>query len=160
MSNTSILWYFGVRNSFLTIFLKNNHGLSVKSKMAAINLYTGRDKLWYFVYGLIIYGHNQSQNLYGIEFWEEKMYFEQYLLKATTILWDQVSLQYTTPLYVESWCERHVCRYTVRPALKGPPSSRWFCVINIRYLIRLRNVALWVCRNFLKYIRRMLTYSD
>ena len=40
--------------------------------MATINLHTERDKLWYFVYGLIIYGHNQSQNLYGIEFWEEK----------------------------------------------------------------------------------------
>ena len=72
MSNTSILWYFGVRNSFLTIFLENNHGISVKSKMAAINLHIRRDKLWYFVYGLIVYDHNQSQNLNGIEFWEEK----------------------------------------------------------------------------------------
>ena len=38
--------------------------------MAAINLHTGRDKLWYFVYGLILYGYNQGQNLYGIEVWE------------------------------------------------------------------------------------------
>ena len=72
MSNTSILWYFGVRNSFLTIFLQNNHGISVKSKVAAINLHIQRGKLWYFVYSLIIYDHNQSQNLNGIEFWEEK----------------------------------------------------------------------------------------
>ena len=55
--------------------MQNNHRISVKSKMAAINLHTGRDKLWYVVYGLIIYGHNQSQNLYGIEFWEEKCIF-------------------------------------------------------------------------------------
>ena len=40
--------------------------------MAAINLRIWRDKLWYFVYGLIIYDHNQSQNLNGIEFGEEK----------------------------------------------------------------------------------------
>ena len=72
MSNTLILWYFGVRNSFLTIFLQNNHGVSAKSKMAAINLHTQRDKLWYFVYGLILYGYNQSQNHYGTEFWKEK----------------------------------------------------------------------------------------
>ena len=69
-----MLWYFEVRNSFLTIFLQNNHRISVKSKMAAINLHTGRDKLWYFVYSLIIYGHNQSENLYGIEFWEENVF--------------------------------------------------------------------------------------
>ena len=38
----------------MTIFLQNNHGISVKSRMAAINLHIQRDKLWYFVYGLII----------------------------------------------------------------------------------------------------------
>ena len=54
----------------MTIFLHIYHGISVKSKMAAINLHTGRDKLWYFVYGLILYGYNQGQNLYGIEVWE------------------------------------------------------------------------------------------
>ena len=70
MSNTSILWYFEVRNSFLTIFVQNNHGVSVKSKMAAINFHIQRDKLWYFVYGLILYGYNQSQSPYGIDFWE------------------------------------------------------------------------------------------
>ena len=70
MSNTSILWYIEVRNSFLTIFVQNNHGVSVKSKMAAINLHIRRDKLWYFVYGLILYGYNQSQSPYGIDFWE------------------------------------------------------------------------------------------
>ena len=73
MSNTSFLWYFGVRNSFLTIFLQNKHGISVKSKMAAIDLHTGRDKLWYFVYGLTLYGCNQGQNLCGIDFWEAIM---------------------------------------------------------------------------------------
>ena len=41
--------------------------------MATIDLHTGRDKLWYFVYGLTLYGRNQGQNLCGIDFWEAIM---------------------------------------------------------------------------------------
>ena len=41
MTNTSILGYFGVRNSFLTINLKISHAINVISKMAALNLHNG-----------------------------------------------------------------------------------------------------------------------
>ena len=41
MTNTSILEYFGVRNSFLTINLKIYHAINVISKMAAIILHSG-----------------------------------------------------------------------------------------------------------------------
>ena len=41
MTNTSILGYFGVRNSFLTIKLKIYHAINVISKMAALNLHNG-----------------------------------------------------------------------------------------------------------------------
>ena len=41
MTNTSILGYFGVRNSFLTINLKISHTINVISKMAALNLHNG-----------------------------------------------------------------------------------------------------------------------
>ena len=41
MTNTSILGYFGVRNSFLTINLKSYHAISVISKMAALTLHNG-----------------------------------------------------------------------------------------------------------------------
>ena len=41
--------------------------------MATIDLHTGRDKLWYFVYGLTLYGRNQGQSLCGIDFWEAIM---------------------------------------------------------------------------------------
>ena len=41
--------------------------------MAAIDLHIGRDKLWYFVYGLTLYGRNQGQNLCGIDFREAVM---------------------------------------------------------------------------------------
>ena len=74
MSNTSILWYFGVRNSFLTIFLQNNRGVSAKSKMAAINLHTERDKLWYFVYGLILYGYNQVRTTMELNFGKKNVF--------------------------------------------------------------------------------------
>ena len=39
MTNTSILGYFGVRNSFLTINLKIYHAINVISKLAALNLH-------------------------------------------------------------------------------------------------------------------------
>ena len=42
MTNSSILEYFGMRNSFLTIDLKNNNDINRKFKMAAINLHIGR----------------------------------------------------------------------------------------------------------------------
>ena len=35
ISSTSTLGYFGARNAFLTIVLKNNHDINIKSKMAA-----------------------------------------------------------------------------------------------------------------------------
>ena len=35
MSSTSTLGYFGARNAFLTIVLKNNHDINIKSKIAA-----------------------------------------------------------------------------------------------------------------------------
>ena len=35
ISSTSTLGYFGARNPFLTIILKNNHDINIKSKMAA-----------------------------------------------------------------------------------------------------------------------------
>ena len=41
MTNTSILGYCGVRNSFLTINLKFYHAIIVISKMAALNLHNG-----------------------------------------------------------------------------------------------------------------------
>ena len=41
MTNTSILGYFGVRNSFLTINLKIYHAINVIFKMAALNLHNG-----------------------------------------------------------------------------------------------------------------------
>ena len=41
MTNTSILGYFGVRNSFLTINLKISHAINVISKMATLNLHNG-----------------------------------------------------------------------------------------------------------------------
>ena len=41
MTNTSILGYFGVRNSFLTINFKIYHAINVISKMAALNLHNG-----------------------------------------------------------------------------------------------------------------------
>ena len=44
MTNTSILEYFGMRNSFLTIDLKNNNDINRKFKMAAINLHIGKGK--------------------------------------------------------------------------------------------------------------------
>ena len=78
MSNTSILWYFEVRNSFLTIFVQNNHGVSVKSKILHIEYCIF--ELWYFVYGLILYGYNQSQSPYGIDFWEHTE--ETYILSS------------------------------------------------------------------------------
>ena len=40
-TNTSILKYFGVGNSFLTIDLKNNHDMNRKFKMAPLNLHIG-----------------------------------------------------------------------------------------------------------------------
>ena len=39
MINTSIIGYFGVGNSFLTIDLKNNNGINGKFKMATLNLH-------------------------------------------------------------------------------------------------------------------------
>ena len=39
ISSTSMLGYFGVRNSFLSPVLRNNHKISIKSKMAALNLH-------------------------------------------------------------------------------------------------------------------------
>ena len=39
MTKTSILGYFGVRNLFLTIDLKNAYVINVISKMAALNLH-------------------------------------------------------------------------------------------------------------------------
>ena len=41
MTNTSILGYFGVRSSFLTINLKISHTINVISKMVALNLHNG-----------------------------------------------------------------------------------------------------------------------
>ena len=41
MTNTSILGYFGVRNSFLKINFKIYHAINVISKMAALNVYNG-----------------------------------------------------------------------------------------------------------------------
>ena len=41
MTNTSILGYFGMRNSFLTINLKIYHAINVISKMVALNLHNG-----------------------------------------------------------------------------------------------------------------------
>ena len=49
MTNTSILEYFGMRNSFLTIDLKNNNDINRKFKMAAINLHIGKGNFWHFV---------------------------------------------------------------------------------------------------------------
>ena len=56
--------------------------------MAAINLHIQRDKLWYFVYGLILYGYNQSQSPCGIDFWEalKKHVFWEVFGKTTIIL--------------------------------------------------------------------------
>ena len=39
MTNTSILGYAGVRNSFLTIDLKHYNAINVISKMAALSLH-------------------------------------------------------------------------------------------------------------------------
>ena len=39
----------------------NKHDINIKSKMATINLHTGRDKVCHFVYILVIYGHCCSQ---------------------------------------------------------------------------------------------------
>ena len=41
MTNTSILGYFRVRNSFLTINLKIYHAINVISKMAPLSLHNG-----------------------------------------------------------------------------------------------------------------------
>ena len=42
MTNTSILEYFGMRNSFLTIDLKHNNDINRKFRMADINLHIGK----------------------------------------------------------------------------------------------------------------------
>ena len=39
MTNTSILGYFGMRNSFLTLNLKIYHVINAISKLAALNLH-------------------------------------------------------------------------------------------------------------------------
>ena len=39
MTNISILEYFGMRNSLLTIDIKNNNDINRKSEMAALNLH-------------------------------------------------------------------------------------------------------------------------
>ena len=39
-SSILILGYLGVRDSFLTTILKNNHDINIKSNMAALNLHT------------------------------------------------------------------------------------------------------------------------
>ena len=49
----------------------NKHDINIKSKMATINLHTGRDKVCHFVYILIIYGHCCSQNLYLMTLWTD-----------------------------------------------------------------------------------------
>ena len=49
----------------------NKHDINIKSKMATINLHTGREIVCHFVYMLIFYGHYCSQNLYFMTLWTD-----------------------------------------------------------------------------------------
>ena len=50
ISTWSILLYFEMTKSFLIIVYLNKPNINIKSKMATINLHTGRDKVSFCVY--------------------------------------------------------------------------------------------------------------
>ena len=54
ISTSPILQYFEMAKSFLNIAYLNNPDINIKSKMAIINVYTGRDKVCHFVCSLIL----------------------------------------------------------------------------------------------------------
>ena len=65
----------------------NKHDISIKSKMATINLHTGREKVCHFVYILIFYRHYCSQNLYFMTLWTDNfILFIQVVFPITMVL--------------------------------------------------------------------------
>ena len=68
MLYSSVFWD---DKSFLNIAYLNNPDINIKSKMAIINLYTGRDKVCHFVCILILYDPYCSQNLCFMILWTD-----------------------------------------------------------------------------------------
>ena len=67
ISTSSILLYFEITKSFLILNMVylNKPDINIKSKMATINLHTGRDKVSFCVYfDFLNYNHYCRQNLY------------------------------------------------------------------------------------------------
>ena len=71
MSTSSNLQYFEMTKSFLNTVYLNNPDINIKSKMATINLPTGRDKVCHFVCILILYDPYCSQNLHFMILWTD-----------------------------------------------------------------------------------------
>ena len=57
--------------SFLNIVYLNNPDINIKSKMATINLHTGRDKVCHFVCILILNDPYCSHNLFFMILWTD-----------------------------------------------------------------------------------------
>ena len=82
ISSTSTLGYFGVRNAFLTIVLKNNHDINIKSKMAARTSY---NKKGYRILSKCCSYKGIMMIIIFYMFWDKEHHFWKKNIKAINI---------------------------------------------------------------------------